>query len=132
MRLRTRFALAALVLAEGSLLAALVIQGKLEKRHLQAAELEHRGAVLRGLAQVAADSQFEFNEVFLLNYFKGVLARSPEISYAAVLDAEGRVRMHTDIVRGTGNPLEGPWTGPRHAPGGGGTQVHAEDASSVR
>ncbi|MBI5623780.1 MAG: HAMP domain-containing histidine kinase [Elusimicrobia bacterium] len=127
MRLRTRFALYALVLAEGSLLAALVLQGRLEKRHLQAAELEHRGAVLRGLAQVAADSQFEFNEVFLLNYFKGVLSRSPEIKYAVVLDAEGSVRMHTDVVRGIGNPLGAPWAGPRHSRAGAGPEVHAAD-----
>ncbi|MFA6319089.1 MAG: HAMP domain-containing sensor histidine kinase [Elusimicrobiota bacterium] len=120
MKLRTRFALLALALTLASLAGALFIDLHFEKQRLMEADRDYHVSSLTGLVQVAADSQVEFNEVFLLNYFKGVFADPGEFAYAVVLDNDGKVRMHTDVVRsktaglrGSPGPLGKPWNGPR-------------------
>lgn len=110
MKLRTRFTLTALVLAETSLLAALGLQHGLEKRHLERKQLQHQDTSLRRLARVAQDASLQQNEVFLLNYLK-VLKDSPEIRYAALVDENNAVRLHTAMLEGV--PVIGlPWEGP--------------------
>lgn len=112
MKLRTRVALAALILAESALLGALLLQQALERRHLITRQREHQAESLRRFARVAKDASLEFNEVFLLNYLK-VLKESPELRYAALLDADGGVRLHSDALEPGAAP-PGAWAGPRH------------------
>lgn len=112
MKLQARFALAALLLAETSMLAALVVQHALEKRHLERTQRGQQETSLKRLARVAQDASLEQNEVFLLNYLK-VLKDSPEIRHAALVDESGLVRVHTAMFDGA--PVIGiPWTGPPH------------------
>lgn len=124
MKIRTRFALTALILAESALLGAMILQQALEKRHLERKQAGHQGESLRRLARVAQDARLAFNEVFLLNYLK-VLRQSPEIRYAAALDAEGRIRMHTRILDGESDLLDKPWDGPRYAGPDSGVQTRS-------
>lgn len=112
MKIRTRITFAALVLAESTLLALLLLQHALEKRNLEHKQLIYQERSLQRLARVALDSSFEQNEVFLLNYFK-VLKDSPEIRYAALTDETNLVRLHTAVLDGA--PIIGtPWAGPAH------------------
>lgn len=112
MKIRTRITLAALILAEVSLLAFLVLQHKLEERNLEHRQLIYQERTLGRLAGVALDSTFEQNELFLLNYFK-VLKDSPEIHYVALVDENNIVRLHTAMLEGA--PIVGSaWGGPVH------------------
>ena len=113
MKLNTRFTLAALILAETSLLAALGLQQLLEKRHLERKQRAEQETSLRRLARVAQDSTLQQNEVFLLNYLK-VLKDAPEVRYAALVDEQGAVRVHTAMLEGV--PIIGkPWEVPAGA-----------------
>lgn len=108
MRLSARFTAAALVLVESTLICALALQQGLERRHLQAKQAEEQQTALRRLARVAQDSTLQQNEVILLNYLK-VLKDAPEIRYAALVDENGLVRVHTAMLEGKpaiGLPLE--------------------------
>jgi histidine kinase len=119
-KLRTRFTLAALVLAESALLSALALQHGLEKQHLERKQSAEQESSLKRLARVAQDASLEQNEVFLLNYLK-VLKDSPEIRYAAFVEENGRIRVHTAMFEGA--PIIGlPWNGPPQ-PGGGQRQI---------
>jgi signal transduction histidine kinase len=112
MKLRSRFALAALLLAETSLLVTLGVQHALERRHLERTQRGQQETSLRRLARVAQDASLEQNEVFLLNYLK-VLKGSPDIHDAALVDEGGLVRVHTAMFDGA--PVIGvPWDGPPH------------------
>lgn len=122
MRLGTRFTLAALVLAESALLSALALQHGLEKRHLERKQIAEQESSLKRLARVAQDASLEQNEVFLLNYLK-VLKDAPEVSYAAFIDENGRIRLHTAMFEGS-SVIGSPWEGPPH-PGGRQRQVRA-------
>jgi len=99
MKLRTRFTLAALVLAESAMLSALVLQHGQEKRHLERKQISEQETSLKRLARVANDASFQHDEVFLLNYLK-VLKDSPEIRYAALVDENARIRVHTAMFEG--------------------------------
>ena len=99
MKLRTRFTLAALVLVEAAIVAALILHQGLERLHLERKQAAAREASLTRLARVAQDAGVEQNEVFLLNYLK-VLKDSPEIAYAALVDADGSIRLHTAMFDG--------------------------------
>ncbi|MBI4424026.1 MAG: HAMP domain-containing histidine kinase [Elusimicrobia bacterium] len=112
MKLQTRFALAGLVLAESALLGAAGFQQALERRHLERKQREHQLESVRRLARVAKDASLEFNEVFLINYLKA-LKESSEVLYAALVDPDGKVRIHSAMLAGADAPGR-PWDGPRH------------------
>lgn len=99
MKFSVRFTVAALVLVESTLFCALALQRGLERRHLQAKQAEEQQTALRRLARVAQDSTLQQNEVFLLNYLK-VLKDAPEVRYAAFVDENGLVRVHTAMLEG--------------------------------
>lgn len=118
MKLAVRFTLAAFILVATSLLLGLAVSRRLERRHLERKQLAGQDSSLRRLARVAQDSSLQQNEVFLLNYLK-VLKDAPEIRYAALVDENGLVRVHTAML--TASPstesslvINRPWDGPRH------------------
>lgn len=110
MKLSVRFTIAALVLAETSLVAALALQQQLERRHLEARQREHQEESLKRLARVALDATLQTNELFFLNYLK-VLKESPEVSYGAFVDENGVVRVHSAMLDGAA-VVGSPWAQP--------------------
>lgn len=113
MKLKTRFTLAALVLVETAIIAAVALHQGFERLHLERKAAAAREASIVRLARVAQDAGLQQNEVFLLNYLK-VLKDSPEIAYAALVDEEGLIRVHTAMFDGRpviGQPFELPTGG---------------------
>lgn len=112
MKLRTKFAFATLVLVESVLAVGIVVQQDLERRHLEGKLRENQSEALARLASVAQDAMVARQDVILLNYLK-VLMQNPTVLYAALLDSEGRVRLHSDILKGSAKMLGQYWQGPK-------------------
>lgn len=115
MKLSAKFALAALLLAEGSLVCGLLVQRGLEKRHLERKQAQERDSALRRFTRVAQDASLQHNELFILNYMRA-LKETREIRYAAVVDDQGLVRVHTAALEGAAS-IGQTWDGPRYETG---------------
>ena len=95
MRIRTKFSAfsAGVVLATVAILAATAFF--LQKRLISSHMDEIRRVQSAGFAAVCRQAITTDNELFMINFAK-LLMESPGIAYAYYVDAEGRIRVHTD------------------------------------
>lgn len=112
MKLRAKFAIAALVLVEVVLATGIATQQVLERRHLEKKLQENQSDTIAQLASVARDTVVSNRDIILLNYLK-VLTRDPVLLYAALLDTENKVRLHSDVLKGDAQILGSFWKGPK-------------------
>ncbi|MBI5245051.1 MAG: HAMP domain-containing histidine kinase [Elusimicrobia bacterium] len=107
MTLRAKFTLGALLLTESVLICSIAAILILERRHLLARQRANQQAALERFAEVCRDSLIDKNDLLAVNYMKAI-AFSSEVSYTLLADASGKVRVHSELLKG-GRTAIGTW-----------------------
>ncbi|MCX5789981.1 MAG: hypothetical protein NTX64_15975, partial [Elusimicrobia bacterium] len=100
MVLRSRFTLANSLLVGAVLAATGTLQYAAERRQLVRAQAAAQGSAARALAKACEEAVLENNDVAALNYFKA-FRETPALRDAALANADGRLRLHSDALRGS-------------------------------
>lgn len=96
MKLWVRFALVSTLLVVFILLGVGGLLFFSEKKHLLSNMKEQQNNSVQKLIQVCVESHAEDNDIILVNYIN-TLSKSPSIRYAAFIDQDGKVLVHSDM-----------------------------------
>ncbi|MBI4051381.1 MAG: HAMP domain-containing protein, partial [Elusimicrobia bacterium] len=98
MKLRTRFSL----IFAGLVTLVLVLTGVFlylsEKSHLERKVREEQWGALKKLASLCQEATLSKNEIILINHL-ALLRSDPKLAYAAFVDLDGRILVHTETAR---------------------------------
>jgi signal transduction histidine kinase len=106
MTLRSKFTLAAFLLTESVLLSCITTILLIEQRHLNARQLSSQQAALGRFADACRGSLAARNDFLIINTMKAI-DFGPELRYALLADADGKIRVHSDLLKGERRALEG-------------------------